>query len=88
MSELPYYEKDAEDKVNLFNKISTLPEDQWDEEYIRMIRLFSQYAYGYDTRENMKQTYGFNILYKYTLKSETDFAIGQFVSLLNYFENS
>lgn len=53
VGELPYYEKDVGENMKLFKKVTNVPREQWDEDYIHMIRLFSQNSYGFNTKENM-----------------------------------
>jgi hypothetical protein len=50
VSELPMYETEYEDKLVLFNKISNIPSELWDEDYIKMIKDFSENSYGIDVR--------------------------------------
>lgn len=38
LSEFPLYEHDINENLKLFVMVSDLPEEQWDEDYIHMIR--------------------------------------------------
>lgn len=39
--------------MELFRKVSTIPEEAWDEDYIKMIKEFSENSYGIDIREKL-----------------------------------
>lgn len=53
-----------------------------------MIRVFSQYSYGFNTKEHMTETFGFQIIHDYAISSEKEFAINELIALLGFFENS
>lgn len=38
LAEFPLYQNDIGENVRLFRKVADLPRQQWDEDYIRMIR--------------------------------------------------
>lgn len=54
--------------VDLFNEISSVPPEKWDEDYIKMIKEYSISAIGYvGMGEQISHLYGFDILYKYAV---------------------
>lgn len=65
--------------------MSNIPKNQWDEDYIHMIRQFSQNAYGFNTKEHMRETFGFDMISQFAISSEKEFAMNELVSLLNFF---
>ena len=48
-----------------------MPEDQWDEDYIHMIRELSENSYGLNMREKLIHPFGFDMIYRYALKVES-----------------
>lgn len=46
ISEFPLYQTDVEAKLKLFGKISAVPKEEWDEDYIRLIKEMSDNSYG------------------------------------------
>ena len=57
--------------MKLFRKVTTIPEEQWDEDYIHFIRDFSQNAYGMNLRERLIEPFGFEMVYRYCLRTES-----------------
>lgn len=57
--------------MDLFKKVSAIPEDSWDEDYIKMIKEFSENSYGIDLREKLGEPYGFDMVYTYTVRRES-----------------
>lgn len=53
IADLPLYENEDQKKIELFKKVSSLPEESWDEDYIKMIKEFSENSYGIDLREKL-----------------------------------
>ena len=71
IGDLPYYEKDTKENLKLFAKISNIPKAEQDEDYIHMIRLFSQNSYGVNTKVHMAETFGFEMLVDYAVNHGT-----------------
>jgi hypothetical protein len=57
--------------LKLFGKISNIPKAEQDEDYIHMIRLFSQNSYGVNTKVHMAETFGFEMLVDYAVSHGT-----------------
>lgn len=88
IADLPLYETQHARKLELFAKVATLPEASWDEDYIKMIKDFSENSYGLEVREKLADSFGFEMVYRYTLRHQTDFALTLMTSLLQKLEKS
>lgn len=57
--------------MKLFTKISDMAEEYWDEDYIHMIREVSENAYGLNLREKLIHPFGFEMVYRYAVRTES-----------------
>lgn len=75
--------------VDLYTAISSVPQDQWDEDYIRMIKDYSISAIGYvGIGDQVPHEYGFEILYKYAVAKKNEFSLSALISFIDRIEKT
>ena len=45
-----------------------MPNENWDEDYIRLIKEMSDNSYGMCVREKLEEPFGFEMVYQFVLK--------------------
>lgn len=73
VGDIPLYDKNEHFTIQLFKKhLSQINEAQWDSEYAKMIKDYTVNALFAVTGEEVKETYGFTILYRHVEKNPSD----------------